>query len=58
MLGGRPHRWSQHALVEHEAILDAVLQRDPDAAEAAARGHVARVRRDIAALHSADAEDA
>lgn len=50
ILGGNPHAWSQHAIVEHRAILDAVLDRDPEAAEAAARVHVSRVRADIAAL--------
>lgn len=58
ILGGRPHQWSQHAIVEHEAILDAVMERDPDAAEAAARAHIARVRGDIAALHAREAGEA
>ncbi|MCU1437044.1 MAG: hypothetical protein JWP66_131 [Naasia sp.] len=51
MLGGRPQEWSKQAIVEHRAILDAVLARDPDAAEAAARAHIRRVRADIAALN-------
>lgn len=51
ILGGNPLVWSRHAIVEHQAILDAVVARDPAAAEAAARAHVARVRQDIAALN-------
>ncbi len=51
MLGGNPLVWSRQAIVEHRAILDAVLARDPDAAEAAARAHICRVRGDLAALH-------
>lgn len=58
MLGGNPLVWSRQAIVEHEAILDAVLARDADAAEAAARAHVSRVRHDIAALQAAHGEDA
>lgn len=54
ILGGNPLAWSRHAIVEHQAILDAVLARDPVAAEAAARAHVQRVRRDIAALNGAE----
>lgn len=58
ILGGNPLVWSQHAIVEHQSILDAVLARDPAAAEAAARAHVQRVRTDIAALNGtrSDAE--
>ena len=51
MLGGRPQEWSKQAIVEHHTILEAVLARDPDAAEAAARAHIRRVRADIAALN-------
>lgn len=50
MLGGRPQEWSKQAIVEHRAILEAVLARDPEAAEAAARAHIRRVTADIAAL--------
>ncbi|WP_340536913.1 GntR family transcriptional regulator [Nocardioides sp. GXZ039] len=32
------------AIVDHQLICDALLARDPDAAEAAARAHVARIR--------------
>lgn len=53
MLGGNPLLWSRQAIVEHEAILRAVLARDPEEAERAARAHIARVRADIAALHDA-----
>ena len=50
MLGGTARGWSRHAIVEHRAILEAVLARDADAAEAAARAHIRRVRADIAEL--------
>ncbi len=53
MLGGKPLVWSKQAIVEHQAVLEAVLARDADAAEEAARAHVRRVRHDIAALHPA-----
>jgi DNA-binding GntR family transcriptional regulator len=51
ILGGNPQVWSRHAIKEHQAILDAVLARDPRAAEEAARAHVQRVRHDIATLN-------
>jgi len=51
ILGGNPQAWSRHAIVEHQSILDAVLARDPRAAEEAARAHVQRVRHDIATLN-------
>jgi DNA-binding GntR family transcriptional regulator len=57
MLGGNPLVWSRHAIVEHQAILDAVLDGDPVLAEMVAREHVRRVRRDLAALRSRDAGD-
>lgn len=53
ILGGNPLVWSRQAIVEHHAILEAVLAGDPDAAEAAARAHVRRIRADIAALQGA-----
>jgi DNA-binding GntR family transcriptional regulator len=51
ILGGNPQAWSRQAIVEHCAILEAVLDRDGDAAESAARAHIRRVRTDIAALY-------
>lgn len=57
ILGGNPVQWSRHAIVEHQSILDAVLDRDPEAAERAARGHVERVRRDIAHLQDSTPGD-
>lgn len=56
MLGGNLAAWSRHAIVEHEAILTAVLAQDPERAELAARAHIARVRADIAALHRVSAD--
>ncbi len=53
ILGGNPLVWSRQAIVEHRAVLEAVLAGDPDAAEAAARAHVRRIRSDIAALQAA-----
>jgi DNA-binding GntR family transcriptional regulator len=38
----------QRALEDHEKILAAVLSSDPDAAEKAARAHIARVRTELA----------
>jgi len=38
----------RHALEDHEKILAAVLSNDPDAAEIAARAHIARVRAALA----------
>jgi DNA-binding GntR family transcriptional regulator len=58
MLGGNPQAWSSSAIAEHQAILDAVLARDADGAEAAARAHVRRVRAGLAALHAGGAEPA
>ena len=52
MLSGNPLVWSRQAIAEHAAILVAVLARDADAAEQAARRHIRRVRADIATLQS------
>ncbi len=41
MVPGRP----QAALAEHQAIIDAMAARDPDAAESAARRHIAEAQR-------------
>lgn len=37
----------RHALEEHQEILEAILDNDPDRAEAATRAHIRRVRSDL-----------
>jgi DNA-binding GntR family transcriptional regulator len=52
MLSGNHASWPAKAVAEHRVLLDALIAADPDAAEAAARTHISRVRDDIAALHA------
>lgn len=50
MLSGDSATWPKQAVAEHRRILEAILAGDADAAEAAARAHVVRVREAIAGL--------
>lgn len=50
LLAGDSAAWWKQAVAEHRRILEAMLAGDPDAAEAAARAHVVRVRQAIAGL--------
>lgn len=57
MLSADHSSWPAKAAVEHRQILDAIIAADADAAESAARAHIARIRNDIAALQEVDRGD-
>lgn len=57
MLSADHTNWPVKAVTEHHAILDAIVGAHPDAAEAAARAHVVRIRLDIARHEEATQSD-